>query len=43
MDQLYGDSAVKKPIHTEDEQSTIEKTVKRFHNSNYSNGISTER
>ena len=34
---------MKKPVHTEDEQSTIEKTVKRFHNSSCSNGVSTER
>ena len=43
MDQLYGDSAVKRPIQTEDDPSTIEKTVKRFQNSNYSNGLSTDR
>ena len=38
MNQLYGDSEVRRPTQTEDDPSTIEKTVKRFVNSSCSRG-----
>ena len=38
MNQLYGDSEVRRPTQTEDDPSSIEKTVKRFVNSSCSRG-----
>ena len=44
MSKLYGDSEVRRLSQTEDDPSTIEKTVKCFINSSCSkNNLSTER